>query len=160
MYSNNLICDILEYINNNVNSYISINDLSNRTFFNRYYIMKLFKKEIGITINEYINIKRIYSCLSQIKYSTDSFLKIALHNGFNSLEYFSETFKKIIGVSPSIFKKANNFIINISYKDLNTIKNSLIKIEMIINITDIYLSRRKPNLQKEKKLSIFKKRDI
>jgi len=160
MYSNNLICDILEYINNNVNSYISINDLSNRTFFNRYYIMKLFKKEIGISINEYINIKRIYNSINQIRNSNSSFLKIALDNGFNSLEYFSETFKKVMGVNPSTFKKTNSFIVNISERDLNTIKNNLIKIEMIINNTDIYLSRRKPSLQKEKKLSIFKKRDI
>lgn len=160
MYSNNLICDILEYINNNVNSYISINDLSNRTFFNRYYIMKLFKKEIGISINEYINIKRINNSINQIRNSNNSFLKIALDNGFNSLEYFSETFKKVIGANPSTFKKTNSFIVNISERDLNTIKNNLIKIEMIINNTDIYLSRKKPSLQKEKKLSIFKKRDI
>ena len=35
----------------------------------------------------------------------DSAYDIAIKNGFNSLEYFSETFKHIMGVSPRTYKK-------------------------------------------------------
>ena len=104
MYSNDLVCDILNYIDENTNNYISIDDITVHTFFNRYYIMKLFKKELKITINDYINKKRIYKSINQIRNTSDSFLKIALDNGFNSLEYFSETFKKIVGVNPAHLK--------------------------------------------------------
>lgn len=155
MYSNDLVCDILNYIDENINNYISIDDITIHTFFNRFYIMKLFKKELKITINDYINKKRIYNSINQIRNTSDSFLKIALDNGFNSLEYFSETFKKIIGVNPSIFKKSTFFIMNIKTKDIITIRESIIKLNNTISKINLYKERRKPSIPKEKKLSIF-----
>ena len=59
MYSNNLIISILEYIDINLNSKITIEDLEHKFYYNRYYIMKLFKKELNITIFDYINIEYI-----------------------------------------------------------------------------------------------------
>lgn len=67
MYSNKLICDILFYIDKNINNKINIQDIADIFFFNRFYIMKLFKKELGISINNYINLKRILNSLSDIK---------------------------------------------------------------------------------------------
>ena len=100
MYSNDLICDILLYIDKNINDKISINDLTQQFYYNRYYIMKLFKKEIGITIIDYVNSIRVYNSLKLLNESDSKMLNVALRNGFNSLEYFSETFKKIVGLSP------------------------------------------------------------
>lgn len=70
--------------------------------------MKRFKKELGISIHEYINYIRIYNSLIYFK-SDNYILSIAFKNVFNSLEYFSETFKKIIGVFPIIYKKYINY---------------------------------------------------
>ena len=55
MHSKKLICDILEYIDNNINKEITIEELSNIFYFDKYYIMKLFKKELKITVINYIN---------------------------------------------------------------------------------------------------------
>ena len=104
MYSNNLICDILIYIDDNISNKITIEDLENKFFYNRYYIMKLFKKGMGITLINYINSIRIYNSITLIKESNNSLLNIAFKCGFYSIEYFSETFKKIIGVNPEIVK--------------------------------------------------------
>ena len=156
MYSNELVCNILEYINQNINSYISIDDLVKETYFNRYYIMKKFKRELGISINDYINIKRIYNSTNEIRNTDNSFLNVALNNGFNSLEYFSETFKKILGVSPRDYKKSTYFIIKLEDKKLNTLRKNLIIIDNIINKTNKYLLRRKPKKPMFKVLSIFK----
>ena len=46
MYSNELICDILNYIDVNINKKITIVELYLKFYYNRYYIMKLFNKEI------------------------------------------------------------------------------------------------------------------
>ena len=43
MYSNDLVCNILIYINNNYKKDISIDEISNYFSYNRFYIMKLFK---------------------------------------------------------------------------------------------------------------------
>lgn len=155
MYSNELVCDVLDYINKNINSYIKIDDITRKTYFNRYYVMKRFKKELGISINDYINTKRIYNSCLDMRNKDDSFLNIALDNGFNSLEYFSETFKKIMRVTPTEYKKSTYFIIKISDEKLLLIRKKLIEINNLITKIDMYLSRRKPKEIKEKKLSIF-----
>ena len=155
MYSNKLICDILFYIDKNINNKINIQDIADIFFFNRFYIMKLFKKELGISINNYINLKRILNSLSDLKNTDDSYLTIALNNGFNSLEYFSETFKLIIGVSPRVYKKFTYFIIKIKDEEINTIRSNLLKLTSIINKIDNYKNNLKPEIKKEKKLSIF-----
>lgn len=155
MYSNDLVCDILIYINNNIENEISVQEIADKFYFNRYYVMKLFKKELKITINEYINKKRIYNCLIEIKNSNDSFLNIGLNNGFNSLEYFSETFKNIIGVSPRIYKKFTYFIIKTADKETNIIRISLLNLQVLMDNIDKYIRNRKPAQKTEKKLSIF-----
>lgn len=155
MYSNDLVCDILIYINNNIENEISVQEIADKFYFNRYYVMKLFKKELKITINEYINKKRIYNCLIEIKNSNDSFLNIGLNNGFNSLEYFSETFKNIIGVSPRIYKKFTYFIIKTTDKETNIIRISLLNLQVLMDNIDKYIKNRKPVQKTEKKLSIF-----
>jgi len=107
MLSNELVCNIIDYINNNINKEITIDELSLLFYFNKTYIMKKFKKELNITIHEYINTIRIYNSLIYFK-DNNYILSIAFKNGFNSLEYFSEIFKKNIGVSTNVYKKYLN----------------------------------------------------
>lgn len=107
MFSNDLTCNIIKYLNNNINKEITIDELSLLFYFNKTYIMKRFKKELNISIHEYINTMRIYNSLPYFR-DDNYILSIAFKNGFNSLEYFSEIFKKIIGVSPTIYKKYLN----------------------------------------------------
>ena len=110
MYSNELICNILEFIDNNFKRDISIEEITFRFSYNRYYIMKKFKKEIGDSIISYINKLRVYNSLSELNHTNNSIVLISINNGFNSLEYYSEMFKKIIGISPSKYRKLNFFI--------------------------------------------------
>ena len=53
MYSNELICNILNFLNQNINRNVSINELGNRFHYDKIYIMKLFKKIIGVCPKSY-----------------------------------------------------------------------------------------------------------
>ena len=151
MYSNSLVCEILKYLNNNINKEITINELSLLFFFDKTYIMKRFKKELGITIHEYINIIRVYNSLSYFK-DDNYFLSIAFNNGFNSLEYFSETFKKVLGVSPRSYKKFVNRDIDLTVDDEIKVLHGLSNINHIKNKTDSYLLNQKPSKYPVKKI--------
>lgn len=154
MFSNELVCEILEYINQNINKEITIDELSSLFYFNKTYIMKRFKKEIGITIHSYINHIRIYNSL--LEFNNNSYiLNIALRNGFNSLEYFSETFKNIMGVSPIIYKRFISISSYISEEDDIKIRNSINKLQTIKNDAIKYISNRKPKEMPIKKF-VFK----
>ena len=155
MHSKKLICEILDYINNNINKEITIEELSNIFYFDKYYIMKLFKKELSITIINYINIMRIYNSLKEYKYD-DQIIRIALNNGFNSLEYYSETFKNIFKVSPREYKNFVRRKTNISLDKIMTIRISLSNLQYIKDKTKSYLNNKPPEKPKIKSLSIFK----
>ena len=157
MYSNQTICNILIYIDNNLNKKITINELEKQFFYNKYYLMKLFKKEIKVSILEYINILRIKNSINEIKSTNNSLTTIFINNGFYSLEYFSETFKKITGVNPTTFKKFLLYNKEIKDEDINKIRNSLIFLKEIEIQKDKYLKNQKPTTTYVKKLSIFNK---
>ena len=153
MYSNNLICDILDYIDININTKISIDDLEKRFYYNRYYIMKLFKKELKITILDYMNKLRIYNSIEALS-TNQKIIKIALNNGFYSLEYYSELFKKEIGISPREYKRI--IINNYYYPKKNNIIKNIIKLNITIEKIKIYKNNRKREILPVKKFTIFK----
>lgn len=153
MFSNELVCNIIDYINKNIYEEIKIDTLADYFYFNRTYIMKKFKSEIGISIIHYVNIIKIYNSLKYLK-EDKSILEIALHCGFNSQEYYTEIFKSIIGVSPLIYKKYITYIAKLENNDIAVIEKNLIYLETLLNNIQKYLNNRKPQ-KNVKKLSIY-----
>ena len=153
MYSNDLIVNILKYIDENLYSKISIEELSYKFFFNKDYIMRLFKKETGMTIINYINKKRIYNSLVSLRETSDSILKIGLLYGYTSLEYYSETFNNVLGVSPKIYRNLYKRK-QIKEIDIETIRINIANLTYELRKIDTY----KENIKKEetKALSLFK----
>ena len=76
MFSNDLICDILDFLDQNINRKISIDELSCRFYFNKDYIMRLFKKEMHCTITEYVNHLRIFYSLKDLQETNLSILSV------------------------------------------------------------------------------------
>ena len=96
---------------------------------------------------------RVYNSLSYFK-DDNYFLSIAFKNGFNSLEYFSETFKKIVGVNPTIYKKYIYYSSSVTKKQEDIILygiNNLIHTKKIISN---YLSHKKPSSAPVKKIAL------
>lgn len=156
MYSNELVCRILDFIDSNINRKISIEEIALKFYYNRYYIMKLFRKELRISINNYINYMRIRSSINEIKNNNYSITRVALNNGFYSLEYFSETFHKVMGVSPRIYLDYCRYKFRVSEKDLETININLIKLQELVEYISKYRKNKKPVGIPVLKLSIFK----
>ena len=151
MFSNELVCNILEYINKNINKEITIVELSNIFFYDKTYIMKRFKKEMNITIFEYINCLRVFNSLPFYNYD-NYIISIAFKNGFNSLEYYSEMFKKVMGVSPIIYRKYVNRDVSIKDREIELILNGIVRLNRINKMVNRYLNNRKPTSIMVKKI--------
>lgn len=154
MFSNDLICDILDFIDDNINRKITMDELSGHFYFHKDYIMRLLKKEIHSTISDYINKKRIFQSLKDLQLSNDSILYIGLKHGFSSLEYYSEVFHKVMGVSPVIYRKFSARSIEVEDEDMKTIQKNLANISGFFENVTRYRNNRKKTLSMN--LSIFK----
>ena len=102
-----LASNILKYIEDNMDNKISIDEIADYMHYDKYYLQRIFKKVLGITIKEYINERKIIKSINKLLNSDDRILKIALTSGFNSLEYYSEMFYKVTSYSPLMFRKTN-----------------------------------------------------
>lgn len=154
MYSNEIIYNILIYIDNNIQNKITIDEIAKYINYNKYYIMKLFRKEINQSITNYINYLKIYNSLKYYS-KNKSILSISLLSGFNSLEYYSELFKKTLGITPKCYKKYRLYN-NISNNEYNIFINNYLKITELIEYTKKYKANKKTIIYPTKKLSIFR----
>ena len=154
MNQRKLIIEILNYIDNNLYKKITISEISRIFYFNKDYIMRLFKREIGMTIFEYINSKKIYLSLPTYKEKEYTILRIAIRHGFESQEYYSEIFKKIMGVKPYAYKKFTKVTTELSYDTIYVITENLVRLKTFFNKVEEY----KISIPQEtvKKLSLFK----
>lgn len=97
-----LLC--IDYIYNHINERITINELAEYTNLSTSHLSKLFKKEVGISISEYIREEKINTAQNLLNYSELSLIEIANYLGFASQSHFIQTFEKYIGVTPKKYR--------------------------------------------------------
>jgi AraC-like DNA-binding protein len=92
------------YIQKNINSKPTRNDLAKNFHITPEHINTLFKKELGMTPTKYQQRIRIYSACSLLREKGLSIKEAAEETGFCDEFHFSKVFKKIMGAPPSKFK--------------------------------------------------------
>lgn len=98
-----------EYIDQNYfQKNLTIEDVSRKVFFHPSYLRLLFKKEMGITINEYITSIRMEKAKELLSKNRLSNSDVAERVGYSDAAYFSKCFKKYYKVNPSDFEKSLN----------------------------------------------------
>lgn len=92
---------IAEYIQAHYLESISLDRLSSSLRYSKPYLCKVFRNATSTTINEYINFLRVKKAYDLICCTEKTISEISLECGFSSIHYFSRTFHKIVGMSPS-----------------------------------------------------------
>lgn len=87
---------------------LSLNNLAKTLSINASYLSALFKRETGETLTTYITKKRIEYAKALLSETNLQVQTIAQYCGMLDVNYFSKTFKKLCGTSPSEYRKENN----------------------------------------------------
>lgn len=96
---NHQVDDILNYINANIASTITVEQLAGSFFLSESYICRIFKAATGTTINKYITARRISIAKSLLNEGV-SVAEAFERSGFNDYSNFFKAFTKAVGVSP------------------------------------------------------------
>lgn len=94
----------LNYIDFNLTEDLSLAYLADKLSVNKKYLSSHFKKEMGETITDYINKKRIQESLKYLGASELSISDVALRVGMYDLNYYSRVFKKVMEMTPSQYR--------------------------------------------------------
>lgn len=100
------ILPILNYIEQNYQNPISLQNISNETALHKNYVCSLFKSITNKTISDYISFVRICEAKELLKLDIP-LSEIAYKVGFSSQSYFNKVFKKYLFYTPLEYKKIN-----------------------------------------------------
>jgi AraC-like DNA-binding protein len=104
-YKGVLVSALVRYISGNFDRIISLDDLSSLVHVSKATLNELFRENFGTTPIKYINELRMKKAMELLEQSDMSIGEISELVGFQSIHYFSRSFKEHEGVSPSEYRR-------------------------------------------------------
>jgi AraC-like DNA-binding protein len=99
------VYEISRYLDENYKEDITLQKLSELFYLNPSYISRLFRKQTGLTIVQYLQFKRILDAHNAITYRGTDISTACYESGFGSIQHFYRIYKRLMGHSPKAAKK-------------------------------------------------------
>lgn len=96
---------IIEYINNNFRSKISLDEIAELVGLSRYRISHFIKDYIGISFQDYLLNTRLEYALNQLKDTKLKVSEISKLSGFSDVKYLNQALTKRLGVTALKYRK-------------------------------------------------------
>ena len=99
------IRNIKDYLEAHYEERISLEDLAQRFFINKFYLMKRFKQTYGVTVNSYLMQIRITRAKQLLRFTDLPIERIGEKCGIPDPNYFTRAFKKLEGLTPGKYRR-------------------------------------------------------
>ena len=94
------IHSILDWIEDNLESPLSLEKVSERSGYSKWHLQRMFKKETGHSLGQYIRSRKMTEIAQKLKESNEPILYLAERYGFESQQTLTRTFKNYFDVPP------------------------------------------------------------
>ena len=98
--------EVRRYINEHYFEDVDLDTLAAHTHINKFYLAHQFQKEQGISPIRFLSERRIREAKYLLENTDHSLAQISAMVGFSSLSYFSQSFRRSVGLSPSEYRVA------------------------------------------------------
>lgn len=95
----------LAFIRKSYAAPISVSEISSESFVTREHLSRLFKKETGYAVTEFLQLLRVGHAKKLLTETNTGVLEIALDSGFSTVEHFHRIFKKHTHLTPHRYRK-------------------------------------------------------
>lgn len=100
-----IIQKTIEYIENSLQDELSLENIARFAGFSKFHYHRIFQKEVGVTVSEYIRYRRIANAANMLLYTDEKIIDIALYYRFETQESFTRSFKKYYDLPPGQYRK-------------------------------------------------------
>ncbi|MBR4599982.1 MAG: helix-turn-helix transcriptional regulator [Treponema sp.] len=97
----------IDFIYDNLHEKILLDDLARAAGVSTSYISKLFHSEVGITIAQYIQKKRVDAAKNLLSFTEYSVSDISNYLQFSTESYFISVFRKFCGLTPKKYREVH-----------------------------------------------------
>ena len=97
---------VLNYIHDNLDRKIKIEDLSNLLDLSTYYLCRQFRASVGVSPYRYVIEKRIEKAKTLLKDDKLSLADVAYECGFSSQSQMTQHFRTSLGVTPKVYRNS------------------------------------------------------
>ena len=97
---------VKQYMDEHFAEDITLDTLASLSHMNKHYLVHAFNKEVGCSPISYLLARRIAESKHLLENSNDSVSQVGLRLGFSSPSYFSQRFKKAVGITPLEYRRA------------------------------------------------------
>lgn len=94
----------VDYIQKHLQEKLSVKDIAGQIGLSADYYAKLFYKEMGVSVKDYVAEAKISAAANMLIYSDYSYTDIALTLGYSSQSAFISVFKKYRGITPKEYR--------------------------------------------------------
>ncbi len=98
-----MVC--MDYIYENLHTKITLPTLAKTAGLSPSYLSRLFRRETGLTVSEYIIRKRVEAAENMLKYSEYSCIEISSYLCFSSESHFIQVFRRYTGYTPKQYRQ-------------------------------------------------------
>lgn len=99
-----VIRQLKSYIEHHLSENLSRSVLAQKVFLSEGYISKIFLKETGVSLPNYIAERRMEKAKEYLEYSGLPVSRIAAEVGYHNFSYFSKTFRELVGCTPNEYR--------------------------------------------------------
>lgn len=103
--SKSIVEQLKHYIHTHCGDDLTRNHLAEIVYLNPDYMARLFKKETGLSLGNYVIQARIAAAKHLLETTPMSVYVIAKKVGYTNYSYFSKLFKQVVGLSPNEYKR-------------------------------------------------------
>lgn len=100
-----MIKRIILYVEENLHEPLTLESVASQSYFSKYHFHRIFLSSIGMTVTEYIRLRRLANASSDLLYTNERILDIAYYYRFESQESFTRAFKEIYKLPPGKYRK-------------------------------------------------------
>ncbi|WP_431225079.1 helix-turn-helix domain-containing protein [Serratia sp. L9] len=139
----NHIRELLVWIEDNLTNPLSLDIVSAKSGYSKWYLQRMFKKQTNLSLASYIRARRLYLAAFALRFTQKSILDISVEYQFDSQQTFSRCFKKHFAESPGAYRHARNQDFSNLVRSLSANQPGDIQVERVTIVPGQYVLKGK-----------------